>query len=271
MKPMPQPDPAADAAARAYEDLFVPALFMEWCPRLVEAAAIAPGDRVLDVACGTGVLARAAAKVVGPSGSVSGIDLAPGMLALASRLAPEVTFHHGPAEDLPFDAGAFDKVVSQFGLMFFRDRIQALREMRRVLRPGGRLAIAVWASLDDTPAYAAEVELLDRLAGSAAANALRAPFVLGNPEDVLSLVVRAGFADAAVRTVVGLGRFPGVRTLVEADLRGWLPLMGVVLPEPLIRTVLDEAEAALAPFVTSQGLVEFASPAHIVRASNGAK
>jgi len=136
-------------AANAYETLFVPALFGEWAPRVAEAAQVKLGQRVLDVACGTGVLAREVVSRTGPSGYVAGVDPDPGMLAVARTLAPSVDWREGDAESLPFPHRSFDAVVSQFGLMFFADRHRAIREMLRVLAPGGRLAAAVWDSLDN--------------------------------------------------------------------------------------------------------------------------
>src|SRR5688572_14100435 len=115
-------------AANAYEALFVPCLVGEWAPLVADAAHVRPGERVLDVACGTGVLARAVAARAGSQGSVAGLDASRGMLAVAERHAPTVDWRHGVAEALPFDDSSFDAVVSQFGLMFFTDRRQALHE-----------------------------------------------------------------------------------------------------------------------------------------------
>jgi ubiquinone/menaquinone biosynthesis C-methylase UbiE len=140
------------SAAEIYEEFFVPALFREWAPRVAAAAHLAAGDTVLDVACGTGVLAREAAQRVAPRGAVTGLDRNEGMLAVARRAAPAVDWRVGRAESLPFADGAFAAVVSQFGLMFFEDRVAALKEMWRVLRPGRRLAVAVWDSLSAAPA-----------------------------------------------------------------------------------------------------------------------
>src|SRR5262245_45203551 len=152
------------AGAAAYEELLVPALFQEWTARLIDRAEIQPSHRVLDIACGTGVLARAAAVRVTHSGSVVGLDPAPGMLAVAKRLAPEIEWQPGTAESLPFPAESFDVAVSQFGLMFFTDRRQAIREMLRVVTRGGRIGVVVWDSLENIPAYAAEVALVHRIA-----------------------------------------------------------------------------------------------------------
>lgn len=158
-------------------------------------------------------------------------------------------------------------VVSQFGLMFFPDPAGALREMMRVLVDGGRLVVAVWASLADTPAYAAEVALVDCLAGAAAADALRAPFVLGEPGRLAELCAAAGIPGAAVGLQQGRGRFPNIRRMVDVDLRGWLPIMGVVLEEGLIAKILQQAEVALEPFVTNvRKGVDFASPAVLATA-----
>lgn len=255
-------------AATSYQDVIVPALMEEWAPRVADTAGIRPGHRVLDVACGTGVLTREAARRAGPSGAVTGLDLNPAMLAVAARLSPTLSWQQGNAESLPFPDQSFDAVVSQFGLMFVPDPVAALREMMRVLVPGGRFAVAVWASLSDTPAYAAEVALVERLAGRAAGAALRAPFALGDPARLAEICHAAGISDASVTLRHGQGRFPDIRSLVEIDLRGWLALAGsVALDEELIAEILRQAEVAVRPFVTDdRGGVVFDSPALLATA-----
>jgi SAM-dependent methyltransferase len=253
-------------AANAYEALFVPALFGQWAPKVADAAQIRPDQRVLDVACGTGILAREVMSRMGPDGHVTGIDPSPGMVAVAKRLAPTVEWREGVAESLPFPDQSFDTVVSQFGLMFFSDRRQALREMLRVLVSGERLAVAVWDSLDNNPAYASAVALLEQTAGRAAADALRAPFVLGDRKDLAALFSAAGVAAAEITTHRGTAHFPSIRTMVEADLRGWLPVIGVLLGEDEIDRVLREAEPALGSYATADRRVAFGLSAHIVTA-----
>jgi SAM-dependent methyltransferase len=149
-------------------------------------------------------------------------------------------------------------------MMFFADRAAALREMVRVLAPGGRFAIAVWDSLDNSPAYRAEVGLLERMAGKEAADALRAPFVLGDSAALRDLIEGAAGFPVKLSTIAGRARFPSIRSMVEADLRGWLPVMGVDLGEDSILSILAAADRALAEFVLPDGRMEFASPGHIV-------
>ena len=138
-----------------YESQFVPALFAEWAPHLVEAGGVAPGQAVLDVACGTGVVARAAADRMGGLGRVVGLDLNEGMLTVAGRLRPDIEWRQGDAAALPFAPGSFDVVLCQSALMFFPDRAGALREMARVVTAGGTVAVQVWDQLEAQEGYAA--------------------------------------------------------------------------------------------------------------------
>ncbi|MGH8251541.1 MAG: methyltransferase domain-containing protein [Steroidobacteraceae bacterium] len=254
-------------AARAYQGLFVPALFQEFAIQVADAARIRPGERVLDVACGTGVLAREAAQRTGSGGQVAGIDPAAGMLAVARQLSPEIEWKEGVAEQLPFPDRYFDVVVSQFGIMFFTDRRQALRDMLRVLKPGGRLLVAVWDTLDSMPAYGIETAVIEKSAGRKAGDALRAPFVLGDREQLASLLADADLADAAISTHRGTARYPGSRVMVEADLRGWLPLMGITLTEAQIEHILGEAEQALIDYTAEDGRMTFDLSAHFISAT----
>ena len=251
-------------AARDYERLHVNALFGQWVEPVLDAAKVVAGHRLLDVACGTGVLARAAHARVGPTGAVTGLDIAPGMLAVAADIESGVTWIEGDAGALPFDDDTFDVVVSQFGLMFFPDKVRAIREMLRCLRPGGLVAVAVWDGLERSEAYPISVDLLERRAGSAAADALRAPFVLGDTGELRGLFEDAGAVVVSMDTQHGTASFPSIRSMVEADLRGWLPVLGVHLDDDVVDSILDAAEDALSAYKTSAGAMVFDTPAHIV-------
>jgi len=248
-------------AADVYETFFVPALFREWVGPVCDAASIAPGHHVLDVGCGTGVVALEALRRVGERGRVVGLDVNEGMLAVARRKLPHVEWRQAAAESLPFEAGVFDVVTSQFALMFFQDRPRALREMLRVLRPGGRLAVAVWDALERTPGYAAVTALLDRLFGRRVADALRAPFVLGDPDALRDVFTAAGVPDVAIATRRGMARFPSIQAWMYTDVKGWT--LSEMIDDAQFATLLAEAETALKPFVAPDGSVAFAAPAHI--------
>ena len=249
------------SAAEVYDRFFVPALFEQWPTRVADAAGIAPGNRVLDVACGTGVLARSVADRVGPTGSVIGLDVNENMLSVARTKAPEIDWRTGNAEELPFNSKEFDVVVCQFALMFFRDRVAALREMARVLKPNGRLALAVWGPLNDSPGYAEMTELLRRLFGNEAAAALEAPFELGNKSVLDHLFTEAGLTGAQTDTQVGTARFPSIHEWVRTEIKGWT--LAAVLDEEQYQLLQREAERDLRGFV-NDGRVSFPISAHTV-------
>lgn len=253
--------------AAAYDTLLAPALFQAWTDRVLEAAAVGPGQRVLDVACGTGVLARRAAARVGPAGSVSGVDINPAMLAVAQSLAPEIDWRQGPAESLPHEDQGFDAVVCQFGLMLFSDPAAAASEMLRVLKPGGRVAVAVFDALENIPAYEAMAEVYERVVGRDVADTLRFPFSMGDQDRLLGLFDAAGAASPEIRTQRAFACFDNVRSMVMADVRGWFPFAQIALEDAQIEGVVTEAEQALGPFRTADGQVEFAVPVHIVTAT----
>lgn len=246
-------------AAEFYEAFFVPALFRSWTAPLLDEAGVVPGQRVLDVGCGTGVLARAALERVQPGGSVSGADPNPGMLAVARREAPRIDWRLAQAESLPFEDGAFDAVVSQFALMFFADREAALREMGRVTRSAGRIAVAVWDSLENTPGYAAMTVLLARLFGDRIADELRAPYALGDARQLRSLFEAAGLADVRVEVREGTARFPSIDAWIEMDVKGWT--LAELLDDEQFERLRRESRREMARFARADGSVAFRSPA----------
>jgi SAM-dependent methyltransferase len=212
-------------AAEVYETELVPAIFGAWAPLLVAKAKLREGERVLDVACGTGVVTRLAAEQVGTGGHVVGLDLNPGMLARARTTLPRngaaVEWEEGDAGALPFDAATFDAVFCQLGLQYFPDRQQAAREMHRVLKPGGRLVVLVWRALAHSPGFAALATALERHVSAAAAAVMRAPFVFGDTTDELRrLLVQAGFRGVRVGADVRMVRFASPTALVRHQVAG---------------------------------------------------
>ena len=207
----------AGTAPEIYAEHLVPAVFAPWAPVLLDAAAVGIGHTVLDVACGTGVVAAAAAERVGPSGAVTGVDINPGMIAVAAR-TQGVRWARADAARLPFPDGGFDRVLCQAGLQFVPDRLGALREMRRVLRPGGRVALLVWRALHHSPGFAALADALQAVVGPEAAAVMRAPFVFGDdPRPLVTLLDSAGFGDVDVQARAGTVRFASVEAFVRCQ------------------------------------------------------
>ena len=251
--------------AEVYETEFVPALFRPFSPVVVDLAGITAGQRVLDVACGTGVLARTVAARVGAGGQVIGLDANRDMLTVARRLDATIEWIDGRAEALPLPDASVDAVVSQFGLMFFDDRVAALREMQRVLRPGGRLAVAVCDAVEHSPGYGALATLLQTLFGERVAAAFRAPFAIGDAGLLTGLARQAGLAHAEVlRRSAGV-RFASIDALVSAE-RACIWTLGGLLDDAQFERLLREARRALAPFVQRDGSVAFEMPALVIAA-----
>jgi ubiquinone/menaquinone biosynthesis C-methylase UbiE len=189
----------AASGAENYERHFVPAIGEPVARRLVHAARPAPGERVLDVACGTGVAARLALDAVGPDGRVAGLDANSGMLQVARTVSPEgIDWHCAPAEDMPLPDEAFDLALCSMGLQFFSDRIRALHETWRVLAPGGRV---VWCTPGPTPPlFVAIDEALRTHIGPGASMFVHAVFSLSDADEARTLMETAGFDRIDVHT-----------------------------------------------------------------------
>jgi ubiquinone/menaquinone biosynthesis C-methylase UbiE len=191
----------AREAAELYERVVARHILGPWAPSLVDAAGPTDGDRVLDLACGTGIVARIAAQRVVRKGRVWGIDLNPGMISVARSLpafegAP-IEWVEGSALAIPLRDASVEVVLCQQGLQFFPDKARAVREIRRILVPGGRLALSVWSSpgLYNT----AIVQALGRFAGEDTAARFRASRNAPAKEELERLAVAAGFSEVSVR------------------------------------------------------------------------
>lgn len=251
--------------AEIYDTHFVPALFAQWGPVVAAEAGVKKGDRVLDVACGTGAATLAVAEIAGPSGSVVGLDANPEMLAVARRKPVPIEWLEGSAGALPLPDDNFDAVVSQFGLMFFEDKAKALAEMMRVLKPGGRLAVAVCDAVENSPGYNAFAQLLDRLFGKEVGDAFRAPFSLGDAGRLHELCDEAELAGAEVVQRNGKVRFKSIDALVSTE-RACVWTLGGLLTDEQFERLLEVSETKLRPFVIDGGTIEFDMPSLIIKA-----
>lgn len=254
-------------AAEVYESCFVPAIFGAWAGPVADAAAITTGNKVLDVGCGTGVLAREALRRVGQKGQVVGLDLNEGMLAVAARAEPKIQWRQGDAASLPFDDASFDVVVSQFALMYFPDRVASLSQMWRTLAPGGRLAVAIWASLDRARGYRILVNITAGRNGHEAADVLAAPFVLGDQAGLAKLFADSGISAASVTLHEGSVRFASVKEFIRIEVKG-SPLADMLSDDDM-ESLARQCERALAEFVEPSGEIIMPLDAYIVTASKG--
>jgi ubiquinone/menaquinone biosynthesis C-methylase UbiE len=202
----------AETAAERYERYFVPSIGGPLAADLVEAAALRPGERVLDVACGTGIVTRLAAQRVASAGTVAGLDVTAGMLDVARSIAPpagtSIRWYEASAEAMPLPDESYDVVLCQLGLQFIPDKPAALREMRRVLVPNGRLLVSVPGP---TPFFDVLEEGIANHVGTAAAEFVRLVFSLHEPSALERLLRGAGFRDVAVQPVTKTLRLPPPR------------------------------------------------------------
>lgn len=234
--------------AEKYEVYYVPAIMDQWARDL--AGLVEPGDEVLDVGCGTGVVSRHAATKAGKSGKVVGLDISTDMLEVARSVPMPpggvIEWHEADAVSIPFDDASFDVVLCQFSLMFMPDKISALEEMRRVLSPNGQLAVSVWVSgIYDQILEEALTKYFD----PDEFNFLIWDY--SDPEWLRSLIEQAGFKSINIKKETKPSRFESIRQSVELMI-DWSPeLEG--LPREALEGVIADMEAKLADFVNKGG------------------
>jgi ubiquinone/menaquinone biosynthesis C-methylase UbiE len=187
-----------------YERALVRPLFQPWAEDMIRRVGIAPGERVLDIACGTGIAARLAKQYAGSKGRVVGVDVNPGMLSVARSVAPDIEWREGDAAALPVGANElYDVVICQQGLQFFPQRGAAVAEMHRVLTVGGRLGVSTWRSDEEMPVLRELRSIAERRVGPISDR--RHSFV--DPDDLRALLTNAGFDQVNVEPVTQVLRF----------------------------------------------------------------
>jgi len=241
------------SAAELYQRYLVPAIASLWATDLIDRAAPRLGERVLDVACGTGVVSRLAAERMG-SGRVVGLDINAGMLAVARSLSPSagpsIEWYEGSALTMPFPDAFFDLCLCQEGLQFFPDRPAAMREMFRVLQHGGRVALSVFSAIERTPVTNALADALDRRLRPGASSIKRSEHSLADADELCQLAIGQGFRDVSVYTVTQTLRFASPKEYVRMQMTA-TPVAGLVAKmenEPLdalVDAIAGDLSAAL--------------------------
>ena len=194
----------ATTVTEIYERVLVGPLFRPFAEQLVARVAPTHGDSVIDVACGTGIVARVAREQLGPDARIVGVDVAPAMLAVARTVDQTIDWRQGNATSLPVGVGEqFTVLTCHQGLQFISDKPAAIREMHRVLAPGGRVAIATWCFLDDIPGMLELNAVVERHVG----RIVDSRHSFGDANALKRLLVEAGFTDVQVGTLAHDVRF----------------------------------------------------------------
>jgi len=241
-----------DDPSELYERLLVPSKFLPWAAYLVELGKPQEGDKVLDVACGTGTVTRLIPRFVGTSGSVTGLDFDAGRLKVAASLPVTcdsvIEWKQGDAGVLPFRDASFHMVFCQQGLQFFPDKLRALREMHRVLVPGGKLVLGVWRSVEHQPGGRAMADALERHVSAEAGEIRRSPFSFGDADVLQGLVADAGFQGVAVEPTSKTVRFPSAEAFTKRYISARTPLnqMVAAVDEKAREAIVADVNIALA-------------------------
>ncbi len=242
-----------------YEREMVPAMFMPFARDLVGRMQIRDHMRVVDVGCGTGIVARLMGEKSNATNTVTGIDINAAMLAVARANSAEfvcrMDWREASAEALPFEDGAVDLLVSQHAFMLFPDQPAAAREMHRVLRPGGGLYVSAWRHYSRQPHYAAFIDGLERFMGAKAADLMKTAFQFETEDAIRGPIAEGGFQEIAVETVTMDVRFPSSNYFVRMVVAGSiLARMGIEISEDVLVEICAHVAGALVDHETTEEL-----------------
>ncbi len=234
-----------------HEEILVPAIYAQWAHRVAEISEIDLGHHVLDVACGTGSLTKAAQLEAGLKGKVVGLEASEKMLAVAQKKSRGIEWRQADPESLPFENDEFDRVICQFSMMFIPNRVAAIKEMIRVCKPDGLVVIAIWAHLDHSKAYSSLIKLVHKYAGARAAIKISAPWSLGVPGVMDRMLLATNINEYICHERLGVTRFPSLKIFVDTHLK----LAGELdeLDEDNYGQLLNAADVDLKPFVVKGG------------------
>lgn len=240
-----------------YERLLVGPLFRPWADVTLDEVRLSPGDRVLDIACGTGIVARVARKRLGESGYIVGVDVSSDMLAVARAVAPDIDWREGNAGALPLrDGERFDLVACQQGLQFFPEKSAAVAEMRRALAEGGRLVVSTWCSDDSIPFFRELRAIAERHLGPIAD--LRHSF--GDAAPLEELLRGAGFRDVRSRVMSRIMRFEDGASLLRMNTMALVGMSGAGKAmsdqerRRAVEDIVSESGPALQPYINGSGI-----------------
>ena len=243
-----------------YEQIMVPVWMADWVDDLLAAGNVGPGTRVLDTACGTGIVARRAASVIGQGGRIAALDFNEGMLRVAQRCAAQeralnIEWYRNDVTKMPFPAGEFDTVLCNQGLQFFPDKPAALREMARVLAPDGHLVLTVWGRPEKSPHVPVICDVFSHYFGKESTAMFKVACSLSDHSLLHDLVEGAGFTDIRIRADTKIARHPSLASLLPAYF-SIFPIAEKIgaMPEDERNAMFSSIMAGLAAYTEGDGL-----------------
>lgn len=239
--------------ADMFENMLVPSIFKPWGNEMLDRVPVSARDRVLDVGCGTGILARLVRERAGSHTHVEGLDLSPLMVTKARSLAPDITWHEAGAEKMPLADGSFDVLLCQQAYQFFPDREAASREMRRVTADGGRVAVSTWRPIEECELFYGLDQAATRLFGPRVDR--RHSF--GDGAAIARILSDAGFKHAKAEVITREERFLDARTFVRLNLGATYPPINEMSPadqQSAIDAMMREGRETLARFADGPGI-----------------